>query len=77
MESTSGSKRNDRDLEAALQLNPAVKLMAFYQDVLSSSTNKVGVVSSPKNNELETRETVGESMKLSALEAIKTEWLQK
>lgn len=77
MESTSGSKRNDRDLEAALQLNPAVKLLAFYQGVLSSSTNKVGVVSSPKNNELETRETVGKSMKLSALEAIKTEWLQK
>lgn len=74
MEFTSGSKRNDRDLEAALQLNPAVKLLAFYQDVLSSSTNKVGV---PKNNELETRETVGKSMKLSALEAIKTEWLQK
>lgn len=77
MESTSGSKRNDRDLEAALQLNPAVKLLAFYQDVLSSSTNKVGVFSSPENNELEIRETVGKSMKLSALETIKTEWLQK
>lgn len=77
MESNSGSKRNDRDLETALQLNPAVKLLAFYQDILSSSTNKVGGVSPPENNELETRETVGKSMKLSALEAIKTEWLQK
>lgn len=53
MESTFGSKRNNRDLKAALQLNSAVKLLAFYQDVLSSSTNKVGVVSSPENNELE------------------------
>lgn len=77
MESTSGSKRNDGALEAALQLNPAVKLLAFYQDILSSSTNKVGGVSPPGNNELEIRETVGKSMKLSALEAIKTEWLQK
>lgn len=77
MESTSGSKTNDGDLEADLELNPAVKLLAFYQDVLLSSTNKAEGILPPGKNELETWETVGKSMKLGALEAIKTEWLQK
>lgn len=77
MESTSSSKTNDGDLEAALELNPAVKLLAFYQEVLLSSTNKAEGILPPGKNELETWETVGKSMKLGALKAIKTEWLQK
>lgn len=69
MESTSGSKTNDGDLEAALELNPVVKLLAFYQDLLLSSTNKAEGILPPGKNELETWETVGKSMKLGALEA--------
>lgn len=59
----------DSDLETLLQVNPAVKLLAFYEEVLGSKEIS--------NRSWDMRETMERSTKLRALEGIKEQWLRK
>lgn len=59
----------DGDLEAFLRLNPAVKLLDFYEQILGSKEARV--------NRLEMKETMMSSAKLRAMEGIKAEWIHK
>lgn len=61
--------RKDEELEAFLQVNPAVKLLGFYEEVLGSKMGRA--------NELEIKKTERSSAKLRALEGIKADWIQK
>ena len=69
-ESTAGTHVTlaDGALEAYLLVNPAVKLLGFYE----SLCREEGL-----GNELETKKTERSSTKLGALEGIKSEWVRK
>ncbi len=59
----------DGDFEAFLRVNPAVKLLDFYGQVLGSKEAPA--------NRLEMKETMMSSAKLRAMEGIKAEWIHK
>lgn len=59
----------DSDLETLLQVNPAVKLLAFYEEVLGNKETS--------NRSWDMRETMERSTKVRALEGIKEQWLRK
>ena len=59
----------DSDLKSLLEVNPAVKLLDFYEDVLG---NKDG-----SNRSWEMRKTMQTSKKMGALEGVRTEWVKK
>jgi len=59
----------DGELEASLKLNPAVKLLDFYDEVLGSKGEP--------GNDLEIRETMKVSGRLRALDSINAEWVRK
>ena len=65
----SSTSQTDGELEASLKLNPAVKLLDFYDEVLGSKEEP--------GNELEISETLKKSGKLRALESINAEWVRK
>ena len=76
METTAGSHKNnnnstlaDSDLETLLRKNPAVKLLAFYEDVLGSHETA--------GRSWEMRETMERSKKLRELEGVRAEWVRK
>ncbi len=73
IEITASSHNNktlaDSDLQNLLQVNPAVKLLTFYEDVLG---NKEG-----SNRSWEMRKTMQRSAKVRGLESIRTEWVKK
>ena len=75
METTAGSHKNnnstlaDSDLETLLRKNPAVKLLAFYEDVLGSREGG--------GRSWEMRETMGMSKKVRELEGVRPEWVRK
>lgn len=59
----------DKELEAFLQVNPAVKLLGFYKEVLGGKGEA--------GNRLEIKETMKSSAKLRAVEGVKAEWVRK
>lgn len=59
----------DKELEAFLQVNPAVKLLGFYEEVLGGKGEA--------GNRLEIEETKKRSAKLRAVEGVKPEWVRK
>ena len=59
----------DVNLEAALQRNPAAKLLDFYEDLASSEN--------VSTNRLEFSETLGLSKAMQGLKPIKGEWVRK
>lgn len=59
----------DGEIEAFLRVNPAVKLLDFYEDVLSARTEQ--------SNILEIKETGMSSAKLRTLGAIQEDWIKK
>ena len=59
----------DTDLETLLQVNPAVKLLAFYEDVLGSKEGS--------GRSWDMQKTMERSAKVRALEGIKEEWVRK
>lgn len=59
----------DEELEAFLQVNPAVKLLGFYEGVLGGEGEA--------GNRLEIEETKKRSAKLRAVEGVKPEWVRK
>lgn len=69
LEADSHRALKDGELEALLRLNPAVKLLSFYEEMLGTEKGAP--------NRLEIKETARSSAKLRALEGIKTEWIQK
>ena len=75
METTAGSHKNnnstlaDSDLETLLRKNPAVKLLAFYEDVLGSQEGA--------GKSWEMRETMERSQKVRELEGVRAEWVSK
>ena len=62
--------RTDVQLQESLQVNPAVKLLSFYNDVVASAGGVPDTV-------LEIQGTAGQSEKLRAVGMIKDEWVQK
>ena len=75
METTAGSHKDnnstlaDSDLETLLRKNPAVKLLAFYEDVLGSQEGA--------GRTWEMRETMERSKKVRELEGVRAEWVSK
>ena len=76
METTAGSHKNnnnsttaDSDLETLLRKNPAVKLLAFYEDVLGSHEGA--------GRSWEMRETMKRSRKVRELDGVRAEWVSK
>ena len=75
METTAGNHKNnnttlaDSDLETLLRKNPAVKLLAFYEDVLGSHEGG--------GRSWEMRETMARSKKVRELEGVRPEWVRK
>lgn len=67
IESLSGSDQ-EGEFENRLKLNPAIKLLGFYEDVLGSTQAK---------KRWETHGTVQQSTKLRELQGIKAEWVEK
>ena len=59
----------DSDLKSLLQVNPAAKLLAFYEEVLGSKE--------ASNRSWDMRETMASSTKFRGLEGIKVEWVRK
>lgn len=59
----------DDEIEAFLRVNPAVKLLDFYEEVMRTQGRPA--------NKLEIRETERSSAKLRALEGVKAEWIWK
>ena len=59
----------DSDMESLLQVNPAVKLLAFYEEVLGSKELS--------KRSWDMRETMESSTKVRGLEGIKVEWVRK
>ena len=68
VESTSGGPANHTDIEARLKLNPAVKLLEFYEALLEGGE---------KRAELDTSKAKAASGKLRDLEALRPEWMQR
>lgn len=64
-----GHKLHDGDLDAFLRVNPAVKLLDFYEEMLRAGTGP--------GNVLAIGETERRSARLRALEGIKAEWVGK
>ena len=71
IESTAGSahKLQDGDLDAFLRVNPAVKLLAFFEEMLPARTGPGNVLSIER--------TARSSGKMQALEGVKAEWVRK
>ena len=72
IEITASSHNNtlaDSDLKSLLEVNPAVKLLSFYEDVLGSKEES--------NRRWEMRKTMETSAKIGALESIRIEWVKK
>ena len=75
METTASSHKNhnstlaESDLETLLRKNPAVKLLAFYEDVLGSQERA--------GRSWEMRETMERSKKVRELEGVKAKWVSK
>ncbi|MCJ1245408.1 hypothetical protein MMC30_002612 [Trapelia coarctata] len=65
----SANTMTEKDLEALLQVNPAVKLLDFYEQVL-------GTEKGPQN-QLAIEQTTKTSVKLRAMEGITAEWMRK
>ena len=59
----------DSDLKSLLEVNPAVKLLSFYENVLGDKEGS--------NRSWEMRKTTQTSAKMGALESIRTEWVKK
>ena len=59
----------DTDLETLLQVNPAVKLLAFYEDVLGRKEGS--------SRSWDMQKTMERSAKVRALEGIRVEWVGK
>ena len=59
----------DEEIEASLRVNPAVKLLDFYEEMLRTQGRPA--------NKLEIQETERSSAKFRALEGIKAEWVCK
>ncbi|KNG89783.1 putative NRPS-like enzyme [Aspergillus nomiae NRRL 13137] len=59
---------SNKELQALVAKNPAVKLLEFFEDIMSKSTPE---------NVLDTQLTAQRSEKLQAVEAVKPEWIQK
>ena len=60
----------EADLESALRLNPAVKLLGFYEEMFRPAEE--GPVS-----ELELRETLARSEKLRRMPGLQASWVQR
>ena len=60
----------DTDLKSLLEVNPAVKLLSFYEDVLAD--DKEG-----SKRSWEMRRTMQASAKMGALESVRVEWVRK
>ena len=72
IEVTASSHNNtlaDSDLKSLLEVNPAVKLLSFYENVLGDKQGS--------NKRWEMRKTMQTSAKMGALESIRTEWVKK
>lgn len=74
VESTASSHHHDHsladtDLETLLQVNPAVKLLAFYEDVLGSNEGS--------GRSWDMQRTMERSAEVGALEGIRAEWVGK
>ena len=77
METTASSHNNkknnttlaDSDLETLLQKNPAVKLLAFYENVLGNQERS--------SRSWDMRETIERSAKVRELEGLREEWVRK
>lgn len=59
----------DGEIETFLRVNPAVKLLGFYEEMLGAKAEQ--------GNVLEIKETERSSAKLRKLEGIKMDWIQK
>ncbi|OGM40164.1 hypothetical protein ABOM_011672 [Aspergillus bombycis] len=59
---------DEEELQALVAKNPAIKLLEFFEDIMSKST---------RENVLDTQLTAQCSEKLQAVEAVKPEWIQK
>ncbi|KAE8399727.1 hypothetical protein BDV37DRAFT_275084 [Aspergillus pseudonomiae] len=59
---------SNEELQALVAKSPAVKLLEFFEDIMSKSTPE---------NVLDTQLTAQRSEKLQAVEAVKREWIQK
>lgn len=71
MDSTVGSHDTlkNEDLAAFLEVNPAVKLLGFYEEALGARKEP--------GNELEIRETLRRSARLRDVQGIKPDWIRK
>lgn len=58
----------DGEIEASLRVNPAVKLLGFYEEVLGPKAEQ--------GNVLEIKVTERTSAKLQTVEDIKADWIQ-
>jgi len=63
-----GTVLKEGDLEKILKVNPAIKLLEFYEDVLGGEGQR---------NILETKKAEGLSEKLRALDGVEREWMKK
>ena len=71
MEATASSDNaiTDEDLAAFLEINPAVKLLSFYEEAMGAQKDA--------SNVLEVEATLRKSEKLRALESVRPEWIRK
>ncbi|MCJ1466280.1 hypothetical protein MMC07_004899 [Pseudocyphellaria aurata] len=71
IEAAAGSRQalKDGEIEAFLRVNPAVKLIGFYEDLF--------ITKAEQGNVLEIEETERSSAKLHTLEGLKVDWIQK
>ncbi|KAE8133310.1 NRPS-like enzyme [Aspergillus pseudotamarii] len=63
-----GKALSEEELQALVAKNPAVKLLEFFEGIMSNPT---------RDNVLDTQLTAQRSGKLQAVEAVKPEWIQK
>ena len=69
---SSENKSADESLKTALELNPAAKLLDFYEAEMFSTSARSGM-----GNELEIRETLGRSEKMRELRSVNAGWIRK
>ena len=67
--SGAGGHASDKDIETALQANPAAKLLDMYEKLLTTGD--------ADSNILDTTETIRSIKKLREMEGIKDDWMRK